>query len=817
MWLRRSNVGTEPQPPVQGEVVQSEAAQAQAARAQAARSRVSAGQQARGRVARNADVFGVAWVVLVLAAYLSPALWDGFSFGPTDVARQLSYLTYSSHLVVHNGLNGDIITQEVPWNWLDWLTVHHGQLPLWNNYSGDGMPLLLNFESSPFALSTLVGYLFPITASYLASTAVILLVAGTGTYASARLVGVGPLGAALAGTTFMLSGSLSGWVGWAVGGPLAWAGWLLAGSLLCCRAGRQRWAGLVVVALSSAFAVYEGFPETLLLVALGVGAVVAVGGGLSALMGRIRLGGLAFWAAGLGGGAALSAPLWLPGYAVLAQSSRANENGTGGLPAHALALLFAQGYDGLPTRGSTWFGPDNYYEATAYVGVVALVLALVAIVVQWRRPVVVALVAAAVVSIAVVYVPSAQHLFTRVGAGAVATQRMLPMLAFAVAMLAGLGTDTVLRSWRGLRTQVTAMASIVACGAVIAYLSVASPPSGLSPAEVAARRHALFWPTLTVAGMAAALVLVAVMARVRGPARALAGPRHTVAARADGRAGNRVGAAVCLLFLAAQSAYLVWAGIGINSYAATTFPVTAQVAKLKRLVGNNLVALDGDNKHDVTRFAGVGFYPEVNIGYGLRELAIHDPVIPPAYYHTWPDLASTGRAGLGNNIFAPAVGSALRARFYGAPFILAVPGSVPKNTTAVAKFHVPLAGTLTLYRAKGASEFVFAGGGAKDRVLAARQTGNSSWRLRVDAPEAAPLTLHLTYFPGWHVSADGRALAVHESQGLVLGVKVPAGTHTITVNYWPEGLTAGFALALAAIAVLLVGSLLVLVPPSRGR
>ncbi len=157
---------------------------------------------------------------------------------------------------------------------------------------------------------------------------------------------------------------------------------------------------------------------------------------------------------------------------------------------------------------------------------------------------------------------------------------------------------------------------------------------------------------------------------------------------------------VCLLLLAAQSAYLVWAGIGVNSFAARPFPATAPVTELQRLVGNNLLALDGTNKHDVTLWSGVGIYPEVNIGYGIRELAVHDPVIPPAYFRTWPDQAATANAGLGNNFFAPAVGSATRARYYGAPFILAAPGSVPKGAQLVAKLEVPLAGTLTLYRVR---------------------------------------------------------------------------------------------------------------------
>lgn len=158
-------------------------------------------------------------------------------------------------------------------------------------------------------------------------------------------------------------------------------------------------------------------------------------------------------------------------------------------------------------------------------------------------------------------------------------------------------------------------------------------------------------------------------------------------------------AAASALLLATQSAYLVWAGIGVNSYATTAFPVTAPITELQHLVGNSLIALDGTNKQDVTLWSGAGIYPEVNIGYGIRELAVHDPVIPPAYFLTWPNQDATANASLGNNLFAPAVGSVTRARYYGAAFILATPGSVPKGTQLVATIPVPLAGSLSLYRA----------------------------------------------------------------------------------------------------------------------
>ena len=831
MWLSRAPVQAEPQ------------AAPQHALRHTPPPRLRAPGLVPARVApRWGDVFGLAWLVLAVCAYLSPALWDGRSFGPTDIANQLSFLTYVPHLAVHNGLNGDIITQSVPWNTLDWTAVHHGQLPLWNNYAGDGMPLMLNFESASLALPTLVGYAFPLASSFLVGIAASLLVAGTGTYAAARLAGAGPLGAALAGTTFMLSGSLSGWAGWAVSGPLTWAGWLLAGALLCHRPGRRRWAGVVVLSLSSAFAVYEGMPESLLFLGIAVGTIVLVGGALDVFKRDSGLKGPLCLLAGLAGGAALSAPLWLPGLAILRQSSRATENGTGGLPFHALALLLAQGYDGLPINGSAWFGPADYYEATGYVGVIALVLTLIAVLVAWRRPIVAALAASVLVSLGIIYVPATQRLFTRLGAGSVATQRMLPMLAFVVAMLAGLGTDILQRRWRQPRVQSKALAGVVACGGVIAFLLVSAPADGLTPVELSVRRHSLFWPSVALLGIAVLLIfaprspvpgnqpsLEIDAKRMTASPEVRPGPVGEVPAGAGRGRGWRHPAPngpngpllwsaslVCLLLLAAQSAYLVWAGIGVNSFAAKPFPAMAPVTELQRLVGNNLVALDGTNKHDVTLWSGVGIYPEVNIGYGIRELAVHDPVIPPAYFQTWPDQAATANAGLGNNFFAPAVGSATRARYYGAPFILAAPGSVPKGAQFVAKLEVPLAGELTLYHVAGAGQFSF-GSGTSGRVTSVTQTGNSSWRLDVHVPTTSALTLHLTYFPGWHVSADGRPLPVHETGGLFVGSVIPAGTRTLSVSYWPGGLTAGFALALTAIAVLLTGSAWVVASIGRGR
>ena len=208
----------------------------------------------------------LALLVILLAAllYLSPSVKDGYSFGPTDLGQTLSVLSTPGpgKIPVHDVVNGDIITQGAAWNALDWKLVHSGQIPLWNSESGTGLPQLLNFESAPFALPTLIGYIFPLSVSFLITVLMKLLIAGTGVYLLLRYLRVGILPSLFGGLSFMLSGPLTGWLGWAVSGPLVYAGWIVLGALLCYNAReKQRVFSVALLALASAFCIYAGFPE----------------------------------------------------------------------------------------------------------------------------------------------------------------------------------------------------------------------------------------------------------------------------------------------------------------------------------------------------------------------------------------------------------------------------------------------------------------------------------------------------------------------------------------------------------------------------
>lgn len=75
-------------------------------------------------------------------------------------------------------------------------------------------------------------------------------------------------------------------------------------------------------------------------------------------------------------------------------------------------------------------------------------------------------------------------------------------------------------------------------------------------------------------------------------------------------------------------------------------------------------------------------------------------------------------------------------------------------------------------------------------------------RVAIDVETAAPgiLVLADLHFPGWEASIDGELCAIHRVNGLVRGVRVPAGRHTVTFVYRPWSFIAGLGLAAAAIA-----------------
>ncbi len=165
-----------------------------------------------GGLVRRGDLFGMGWVLASGIAILFPFLIRGGVFGPFDLLVQAG-LTKQPGATIHISQNGDLANSLIPWWTLAWQQVHHGHLPLWNPYGGLGMPLAFNWQSAPFSLPALVGYLAPVRYAFTVAVMVSIVVAGSGAYVLGRVLGWVWLPAPAVGTVFeaQVDNSPRGW------------------------------------------------------------------------------------------------------------------------------------------------------------------------------------------------------------------------------------------------------------------------------------------------------------------------------------------------------------------------------------------------------------------------------------------------------------------------------------------------------------------------------------------------------------------------------------------------------------------------------
>jgi Bacterial membrane protein YfhO len=125
-------------------------------------------------------------------------------------------------------------------------------------------------------------------------------------------------------------------------------------------------------------------------------------------------------------------------------------------------------------------------------------------------------------------------------------------------------------------------------------------------------------------------------------------------------------------------------------------------------------------------------------------------------------------------------------------------------------------GNEELYRVPGASVATLSSLGTDGSLPPVTAAGTpvtvtypnpTSWKLTTHATTPQVLRLRLTDVPGWHASIDGKPLTLTRYNRVMLQARIPAGTHTIELHYWPDAFTAGIAVGAATVIALLVGNL----------
>ena len=742
------------------------------------------------RVIRNRFLVhgaAVAWMVVAAIIMLAPAISHGMSLGPSDILSSFG-LTTQPGVVVHNPLSTDQILQFIPWTILAWKQVHHGLLPLWNPYSVLGVPLAFNWQSAPFSVPSLIGYLFPLNFAYTVAVVARLAIAGTGGYALGRVMKMSWLASTLTGIVFELSGSLSGWAGWPMVNVLAWAGWSLAAMILLLR-GRHRTRDTVLLAISVGLAIYGGHPESvaLLLLFLVVFAVVLL------LARTVRCGASELWsgvnvAVGLLGGFALAAPLVFPGLQVVRASARSATLGFPVLPVQtAVGFAFSSFY-GLPVAGSRWFGPSDYYEVAAYVGIIALVLSAVALFSRWKEPEVLAISVVGIVMVGVVYSATLRSVLNAVPDGKeIAWSRALILTALPIAVLAGLGLDTLVTAFWRRRTVGVAFAGFGIAALALAVLAGFMFESHIKGPDATIRHASFFWP---VGSTAIGLLVTFFLWN-----------RHPPASRHRRRPVLGRGWIAGLVLLLTETAFLVAAGAPLWSASPAMLPRSTSVSALQRTVGSSLVGFA--DCPTVGGWAPLGILPDANVGYPVTQFAIYDPALPAAYYKSWS--AATGQeVSSTSGIFCPSITNARLARLYGVAFVLQTAGRQP---VAGAIFDKRIDGE-DLYRIPGAAQatLVPRAASANDMVgvpVAVGHPNPTTWRLVSSVKAASELRLRLTDTPGWHATIDGHPVALHQWAGVMLETQVPPGRHFVVVQYEPNRFIEGLVVAAATLFVMI--------------
>jgi hypothetical protein len=750
-----------------------------------------------GRWSRR-DALGMAIVVVTGVLVLVPTLVHGTFFGPFDILQNTG-LNKTPNVDVHNSSLFDQISLFIPWTNLVWTQVHQGHLPLWNPYSVLGMPLAFNWESAPLSIPALVGYLFPVRLAYTAQVITTVVIAGTGVYVLGKVLRLGLLGCMTAAIAFQLSGPLMAYLGWPQAAVWSWGGWVLAAILLILR-GTKRVQCIVFLAILTAFVIYSGNPEDEALFALSA-AVFA----LAMLLLRapaLRGSGPVARPAGdliisVIAGTALAAPLILPG---LQLGRGSNRNAVGpdlfpkGLPPRELVNLIFQGFYGLPLLHNQYFGLTAYEATSAYVGVIILVLAATALVLRWKRPEVRSFAVLMVVTGLLVFTPPLVSLLDSSIARIYWIFAVIP-LAMSIALLAGVGMDVLVKCANERPVFRVLGIGFAGMGVLIGIIWFVGR-RGLTPSQANIRAHSFVWPAIeVVVGLLVVGALAALVTRTR--------------TRPIRSAGVWAGWSLLLV----STGFLLSSGAPIFSSSSEYPTSTPAVDSLQHTVGQSLVGIGGTPTYPQE----AGILVNANLLYKVDQFASYDPLLPHAYFSLYG--TSVSEVASFADILSPAITSTQAARLYGIMYLLEPLGqSGPKGSVFVRNvgneslYRIPgaSAATLVALQPDGTPPGIYASGTPVD----VNHPSPGTWKMATDSAARSVLRLRLTDVPGWRATIDGRPVAVTPFAQIMIQLSVPAGRHTVELQYWPKSFSIGIVLALCAAVGL---AALLIVAWIRGR
>jgi len=312
-----------------------------------------------------------------------------------------------------------------------------GQIPFWNPHQAIGMTYWGNGQNAPLFPLHLIFALLPLQLGFMLLPWMRLMLAGMGSWALARVLGVREGGAIIAGLSFGLCGMMVSFSGYSMTNAVAMLPWVLW-SVERIVQERFDWRWLSIIA---AIQLLGGHPHTSLHTVLIMGTYLVVRGTSWRAWLHITLGWLV--------AAMLASIILIPTAITITDSLRYNlslSNGAGSVPLslsliHLLRIVLPDLFGNPATQ--TWFGSANYFATNSYMGIIPLLLATLYIRVMPRERKWFAWVAVLIFCVLVAYrFPGLVDIYMQIPVlQSAPSHRLISGIMLSVAMLAGLGCD----------------------------------------------------------------------------------------------------------------------------------------------------------------------------------------------------------------------------------------------------------------------------------------------------------------------------------------------------------------------------------------
>ena len=726
---------------------------------------------------------------------------------------------------------------------------------LWNPNIVAGRPFQANSQSAVFSLFNLPAYILPFWTALGWIAVLKLWLAGFGTYLLARALGMSFAGALIAGVAFAFNLKLVTWLSYPAGGIWALLPWvLLATEHVVRRPGVLTASALAAVVAVQFLAGHAESSFHALLAAVAFAALrlwLARGARRDS---RAPVGRALFaFGAGVIGGAALAAVSLVPFLELLLNSAdfvdRRGESVDRHFEARELLGLALPDYWGRPTQ--TPIRP-LLLERAMYAGALPLMLGAAALILRPTRARV-AVAAFAAFWIAVLFgVPPVNELVTRLPIfNSGHNTRLIVLVLFAVALLAGWGLDELIDERRrsagrvraaiavGAALLVLPLAAVLARGGLslgaigdalrVAWLFDDDPTRLANPEHEAVIRlsSAALW--LTAAG--AGLALLALGLRRRLGATAIASLAVLLACADLFRAGVGYNPAIdrdratvpstpaidVLRAEARESRFVSTSEIpqnvipmGWDLYEARGYdlPVVKRFDRLWRRevspespsVAAGLLDIPLELREVTPRaLRALRLLGVTHVLRGVTGRAADPPYEPHGPY---PPLSAPGLAEVydGPDARVYRVEAALpRARVVPAQRV--VEGEAAALDAVTSPGFDPRSAAIVERRIDGVPLRSGAGGGGRAEIV---RYEDEQVDIRTQADGPGLLVLSDTWFPGWKAEVDGREVDVERVNYTFRGVPVGPGSRLVTFRYAPASWTVGRLVSLLALAALVL-------------